>query len=169
VTLLWVWTSVAYYLVFFTRISGSGWAIGGVLLVGGLWLGWVGGIKGRIRFGWRGDWRGAVGGLLIVYALVLYPLVGMAIGHRYPAMPTFGLPCPVTIFTVGMLMLTTAPVPRLLFIAPALWGLFGGASATFVLGVYQDAGLLLAGLISLAAIFVLESPPRRREAVGASA
>ncbi len=167
--LLWVWTSVVYYFVFFTGISGSGWVIGGVLLAGGLWLGWVGGIQGRIHFGWRGDWRGAVGGLLILYALVLYPLIGLAVGHSYPAMPTFGLPCPVTIFTVGMLLLTTAPVPRSVFIAPALWGLFGGASATFLLGVYQDAGLLLAGIVSVAAIFVLERPTTRSGAVGASA
>ena len=53
-----------------------------------------------------------------------------------------------------MLLLTTSPVPRSVLVAPALCGLFGGASATFLLGVYQDAGLLLAGIISLAALFV---------------
>jgi hypothetical protein len=152
--LLWVWTAVIYYFLFFTRISASGWAIGAVLLAGGLWLGWVGGITGRIRFGAPGAARGALGALLILYALVAYPLIGLAVGHRYPAMPTFGLPCPVTIFTVGMLVLTTSPVPRSVFIAPAVWGLLGGASATFLLGVYQDAGLLLAGLLSLAAMLV---------------
>jgi hypothetical protein len=152
--LLWVWTAVAYYFVFFTRISASGWVIGAVLLAGGLWLGWVGGIVGRIRFGVPGAARGMLGALLIFYALVAYPLIGLAVGHRYPAMPTFGLPCPVTIFTVGMLVLTTSPVPRSVFIAPALWGLFGGASATFLLGVYQDAGLLLAGFVSLAAMLI---------------
>jgi hypothetical protein len=169
--LLWVWMSVAYYFAFFTSISGSGWVLGAVLLAGGLWLGWIGGIRGRLQFGWRGDWRGALGGVLILYALVLYPMIGMALGHTYPAMPTFGLPCPVTILTVGMLMLMTAPVPRSVFIVPALWGVFGGASATFLLEVYQDAGLLFAGLVSLAAIFVLERPTARRGpgAVGASA
>ena len=119
---LWVWTATAYYFVYFTRISGSGWIIGAVLLAGGLWLGWVGGITGRIQFGLRKDVRGAIGGLLILYALVAYPLIGLAVGHRYPAMPTFGLPCPVTIFTVGMLLLTTSPVPRSMFVAPALRG-----------------------------------------------
>ncbi len=152
---LWVWMAIAYNFVFFTRINPSAWIIGAVLLAGGLWLGWIGGIKGRIQFGLRSDVRGFIGGLLIFYALVAYPLIGLAVGHRYPAMPTFGLPCPVTIFTVGMLMLTTSPVPRSVFVAPAVWGLFGGAGATFLLGVYQDAGLLIAGLISLAAMVVL--------------
>ncbi len=156
--LLWAWTAVTYYFVFFTRISGSGWVIGAVLLAGGLWLGWVGTIGGRLQFGPRGGWRGVIGGLLIFYALVAYPLIGLAVGHRYPAMPTFGLPCPVTIFTVGMLMLTTSPVPHSVFIAPAVWGLFGGTSATFLLGVYQDAGLLAAGILSVAAILFRAKP-----------
>jgi hypothetical protein len=156
--LLWTWMAIAYYFVFFTRISGSGWVIGGVLLAGGLWLGWTGGIKGKIQFGPRRDWRGALGWLLILYALIAYPLVGFVVGHRYPAMPTFGLPCPVTIFTVGLLMLTVSPVPRSVFLVPALWGLFGGVSATFLLGVYQDAGLLIAGIVSLVAMLRLAGP-----------
>lgn len=156
-TLLWTWMAVVYYMVFFTRMNGSGWVIGGILLAGGLWLGWVGGVKGRIRFLPRTDLQGAIGGLLVVYALVAYPLIGLAVGHHYPAMPTFGLPCPVTIFTVGMLMFAQSPVPRSVFIVPAVWGLFGGASATFLLGVYQDAGLLVAGLIGL--VFLMARPP----------
>ena len=148
---LWAWMAIAYYFVFFSRINASGWIIGAGLLAGGLWLGWVGGIEGRIRFGLGQGWRGALGWMLIFYALVAYPLIGYAVGHRYPAMPTFGLPCPVTIFTVGLL-LTASPVPRSVYLAPALWGLSGGASATFLLGVYQDAGLLVAGIISLAAM-----------------
>lgn len=156
--LLWTWMAIAYYFVFFTRISGSGWVIGAGLLAGGLWLGWTGGIKGKIQFGPRRDWRGALGWLLILYALIAYPLVGFVVGHRYPAMPTFGLPCPVTIFTVGLLMLTVSPVPRSVFLVPALWGLFGGVSATFLLGVYQDAGLLIAGIVSLVAMLRLAGP-----------
>jgi hypothetical protein len=156
--LLWVWTAVTYYFLFFTRISASGWGIGALLLAGGLYIGWVGAVNGRIQFGVRGGLRGLIGGLLILYALVLYPLAGLAVGHRYPAMPTFGLPCPVTIFTVGMLLFTVSQVPRSVFLAPALWGLFGGVSATFLLGVYQDAGLLLAGIISLIILFVGTSP-----------
>jgi hypothetical protein len=155
---LWLWTAVTYYFAFFTRITGSAWIIGAVLFVGGVWLGWIGGVKGRIHFSARSDARGILGGVLVFYALVAYPLVGLVVGHRYPAMPTFGLPCPVTIFTVGMLMLTVPPVPRTVFVVPAVWGLFGGTTATFLLGVYQDAGLLVAGIISVIALFLVERP-----------
>ena len=152
--LLWVWAAATYCFMFFTAISRSGWVIGSVLLAGGLWMVWVGSVKNEIRFQVRGDLRGLVGWLLITYALIAYPLIGFAVGHRFPAMPTFGVPCPVTIFTVGMLMLTASPVPRSVFVAPAVWGLFGGASATFQLGVYQDAGLLIAGVIALVAVIL---------------
>jgi hypothetical protein len=155
---LWVWMALTYCFLYLTRISVSGWIIGALLLTGGVWLGWVGGIEGGIRFGWRRDLQGAIGGLLVVYALAVYPLIGLAVGHRYPAMPTFGLPCPVTIFTVGMLLFTTSPVPRSVFVVPAAWGLLGGASATLLLGVYQDAGLVAAGFIGLLAMLAGTRP-----------
>jgi hypothetical protein len=69
----------------------------------------------------------------------------MVVGHDYPATPTFGLPCPTTIFTIGMLMLMTPSTPRWLYIAPLLWTLVG-STAAFLLGVYQDLGLVVAGL-----------------------
>lgn len=161
--LLWVWAAVTYYFMFFTAISRSGWVIGSILLAGGLWIGWVGAIRNEIRFHARRDLRGLVGWLLIVYALIAYPLIGYAVGHRFPAMPTFGAPCPVTIFTVGMLMLTASFVPRSVFVAPVVWGLFGGFSATFQLGVYQDVGLLIAGVIALVAAILPSKPIRATE------
>ena len=43
--------------------------------------------------------------LLILFALILYLGLGIVFGHRYPAVPVFGVaPCPTTIFTVGILL-----------------------------------------------------------------
>jgi hypothetical protein len=83
---------------------------------------------------------------LILYACVLYTLLGLWAGHRYPEMPMFGVtPCPVTIFTFGVLLLTTAPVSRWLLVIPVIWSLIGG-SAAFLLQVPQDWLLLFSGL-----------------------
>src|SRR6478735_636787 len=46
-----------------------------------------------------------------------------------PAVPTFGLPCPTTIFTIGVLLFAKAPVPRSAFIVPVLWALVGSTAA----------------------------------------
>jgi hypothetical protein len=60
----------------------------------------------------------------------------------------FGItPCPVTIFTLGMLLLAR-PMYWWLLAIPVLWSLVGG-SAAFLLGVPQDWVLLLSGVAVL--------------------
>ena len=72
--------------------------------------------------------------------------VGLWTGHRYPAAPMFGItPCPVTLFTLGLFLLTTRPVPVRLLASPLAWSLVGG-SAAFLLHVPQDWPLLASGL-----------------------
>jgi hypothetical protein len=71
-------------------------------------------------------------------------------GHSSLELPMFGVtPCPVTIFTFGMLLLTRQPVPRLLLAIPVLWSLVGG-SAAMLLRVPQDWLLLVSGAIAVA-------------------
>src|SRR5665647_2806931 len=64
------------------------------------------------------------------------------LGHHYPAAPTFGLPCPTTIFTFGVLLMAARPLPWLVLVAPMVWAAIGAAAA-FSLGVTQDIGLLV--------------------------
>ena len=85
-----------------------------------------------------------VGLALIVYAMVAYPLLGMAFGHGYPQAPMFGLvPCPTTIFTFGMLLLAARP-KRLLLWLPLVWSAIGFFAAV-KFGICEDVGLLVAG------------------------
>jgi hypothetical protein len=58
--------------------------------------------------------------------------------------PAFGVPCPTTIFTAGLLMLAAPPSWRLSII-PIMWSVIGG-SAAFLLGVRADYVLPIAGL-----------------------
>ena len=88
---------------------------------------------------------GITGGLYILYALVIYPLIGYYQGHVYPASPTFGLPCPTTIFTFGLLLWTDKKIPILLLGVPFLWAIIG-SSAAFSLGVKEDIGLLFSAV-----------------------
>jgi len=150
--LLWFWTAAAYHFAFFSAVNPAAWLFGAVALAGGLVFLWLGTARGRLRFARAGGWRGVVGGLLAAYALVVYPLLGHAIGHRYPAAPTFGVPCPTTIFTIGLLLFVAPPVPRAAFLVPLLWTAVGSVAA-FSLGVSEDYGLLAAGIVALAALF----------------
>jgi hypothetical protein len=60
----------------------------------------------------------------------------------------FGItPCPVTIFTLGLLLLAR-PMYWWLLVIPVLWSLVGG-SAAFLLRVPQDWVLLVSGVAVL--------------------
>jgi hypothetical protein len=79
---------------------------------------------------------------------VAYPLVARSFGHIYPAAPTFGLPCPTTIATLGLLLWLVPPVPLPLVVVPLIWSAVG-TSAAVRLGVREDFGLGLAGVLTL--------------------
>jgi hypothetical protein len=88
-----------------------------------------------------------LGFLLMLFALIGYPALGLLAGHRYPAVPMFGIaPCPTTIFTIGVLMLGDWKVARWLLIVPVLWSFIGG-SAAVLLDVPQDYALILSGIL----------------------
>jgi hypothetical protein len=72
-------------------------------------------------------------------------------------MPTFGLPCPTTIFTIGILAFMISEYPRSVLVVPVLWCLVG-AQAAFVLGVAQDMGLIVAGVVGVVLLIKAKKP-----------
>ncbi len=149
---LWAWMAVAYHFAFFASINPAAWGFGAVFLLGAVAFAVVGASKGAPQFRFRRGPSATAGSVLIIYALLLYPVIGYLAGHRFPAAPTFGLPCPTTIFTIGILLFAAAPVPRVLLAVPLLWSAIGSIAA-FKLGVVEDLGLLAAGMAGL--IFLL--------------
>lgn len=145
---LWTWTAVAYHMVFFTRISPAAYAFAAVSLVGAATFAWQGVFHRRLTFRWIGGWRSVAGATLIAYALLVYPTWLFLAGHAYPAMATFGLPCPTTLFTIGMLAWAVPPYPRGPLVVPVLWCLVG-AQAAVLLDVPPDYGLVLAAIVGI--------------------
>ena len=88
---------------------------------------------------------------LIVLALMVYPSWSTLAGHRYPELPTFGLPCPTALFTIGMLALLVTPYPRAPLVVPVAWCLVGAQAALFF-DVLPDLTLLVAAAVGLALI-----------------
>lgn len=148
----WAWMAVAYHLAFFSRINRAAVWFGVAFLIEAGLLFWHGTAKGRIRFRACRDLRTQVGLVLMMYALVLYPALGYLFGQRYPSVPTFGLPCPTTIFTFGLLLWAVPSPPRSVLAIPALWSVLG-LSAAISLGVPEDYGLIVAGLVAIGFIF----------------
>ncbi|MGZ7031873.1 MAG: DUF6064 family protein, partial [Thermoanaerobaculia bacterium] len=86
--------------------------------------------------------------VLFTYAMIGYPAIAYFAGQRYPAVPTFGVPCPTTIFTFGLFCLLASSVPRSVLVVPAVWALVGTYAAVR-LGVPEDFGLSIAAIVTL--------------------
>lgn len=144
---LWLWMGVVYHLLHFTTINPAAYLLGGLMIVQALLFLNAGVIRPELSFQPSWDAFGIVGGLLLAYALSIYPLLGAIFGHTYPRSPTFGVPCPTTMFTFGLLMWTDRAVPKYLLVIPVLWTLVG-SSAAWLLGMWEDLGLLAAGVVA---------------------
>jgi hypothetical protein len=139
----WAWSALAYHVAFFTRINPAAWVFATLFLIQAALLFRIGVVQKRVSFEPRhGTWAPLAWGL-IVYSLA-YPAIN-AIDHQsLSRIPTFGVPCPTTIFTAGVLMLTTRPSWALATV-PVIWSVIGG-SAAFLLGVRADYALPMAGI-----------------------
>ena len=145
---MWLWTGVAYHWLFFTQVNPAAAIFGVMFVLEATALAYSGVAKPEILFGRPSTMEGAVGASLIVYALFIYPLIGVWSGHSYPATPVFGVtPCPVTLFTFGVLLWTRGRVPWVVVALPLIWSLIGG-SAAILLDVVQDWILLASGVIA---------------------
>ncbi len=145
-SLFWIWMGLVYHFWFFSPINRAAWLFAAFFVLQGILFFIAGVWKQQLKFRFRLNLSGIIGGAFLLYALFAYPALGYCLGHRYPAAPTFGLPCPTTIFTFGMLLWTDRRVPLHLLTIPLAWS-FIGFWAAVSLGMIEDYGLLAAGLV----------------------
>jgi hypothetical protein len=154
---LWLWVS----LIFWSQAASQMamlyaptvlFAVQGALLFYAL-------VQGRIAYGAAGRADTAIGLAFIAYALVGYPLVGLLAGHVYPhtaLSPLF--PCPAIVLTFGVLLLARR-VPLYLLVIPTLWAVSG--VLWFYLGMVEDAGLVIAGVVGVVILVARERGAQR--------
>ena len=156
-TVLWVWQALAYHLAFFTAINPLAYAFAAVFMLGAAVFFWQGVVRRKLNFRPTSNWRAWAGSGLLFFSLAVYPSWTWLAGHRYPAFPTFGLPCPTTLFTIGLLAFLVKPYPRSVFVVPVLW-CFVGSQAAFVFDVPADSGLIVAGVLGLILLVQSKDP-----------
>jgi hypothetical protein len=146
--LMWAWTGIAYHWLFFAVINPGAFLFGAAFIAQALIFLWAGVVRNRLSFGYENRLRQNVGIALIAYSAIAYPLIGAQLGHIYPRAPSFGVtPCPMTIFTFGLVLLLRTPVTWSIVAIPFLWSLIGGTAA-FLLHVPQDWVLLATGILA---------------------
>jgi hypothetical protein len=147
----WAWTAAVYHAAYFSTINRAAWLFAVIFLVQayGMWRLANAGPSCLIRA--RPGLRQTLGAALMIYAL-LYPGLVIATGLTWPRAPLFAVPCPLTIFTMGLLVSGGRSIPGQLAIIPIAWAAVG-TSAALVLGVAPDYALPVAGLILAIARF----------------
>lgn len=139
----WLFMGVGYHWMFFSVINKAAYIFGFLFILQGV-LFLVFGPK--LRFEFQPNLSSVFGLVLIVYAMLGYSLLGYYLGHTYPHAPVFGVaPCPTTIFTFGLLLLTSGKMPEFLIAIPFIWSIIGFFAA-LNLGILEDIGLIIAGL-----------------------
>jgi hypothetical protein len=142
---LWLWMGIVYHLLFFTAINKAAYVFGSTFIIQGLLFIYHGAVKNNLAYQFRFDKYGWLGALFIFFSLVVYPLLGFLFGHLYPFSPTFGLPCPTTIFTFGILLFRDKKIPLVILLVPFVWSIIGFLAAVN-LGIREDISLLIAGI-----------------------
>jgi hypothetical protein len=137
-----------YHLWFFTPINKAAYLFGALfILQGGLFI-LDANFRKIIEFRFTGSGMHYMGYLIIFYGLLLYPFIGFSQQQLADRTISLGLPCPTTIFTFGLLMLTGKRVPLFLLIIPGLWAVVG-LSATINFGIFQDFILIVVAVTAI--------------------
>jgi hypothetical protein len=146
--LLWLWMATAYHLAFFARINRAAIGFAAAFAVQSMLFAWVAVRRPTVSYRPSSRVAATLGALMVTYAIVLYPAIGYAVGHRYPATPTFGAPCPTTILTLALIVWAGPSLPRRLRIVPLGWAIVG-IGAAVNLGMIEDFGLLVAAIATV--------------------
>ena len=152
-TFFWLWMGVVYHLIYFTAINKAAYLFGAVFIFQAMLFLAFGVFQNKLSFAFRSDGYGITGIILIVFALIIYPVLGYSFGHGYPYSPTFGLPCPTTIFTFGLLLLCEKRCPLGILVIPFVWSIIG-FTAAFNFGIVEDTGLLVSGVLTFIMVIV---------------
>ena len=148
----WIWMGIVYHIGYFSAINKVAILFGVLFILQGIFFLHYG-LKKFPLFTFQKNIRSITSVLLLIYALIFYPLTGHFAGHDYPYSPTFGLPCPTTIFTLAVFLSAQPRIPFYLAIIPLLWSVIG-FSAAFSLGIYEDAALIVSAFAFVVLYFL---------------
>jgi hypothetical protein len=161
---LWLWTGLVFCVFYFGPVFTGGYVMGILVIIQGVVL-FADAMRPRVTFHCEASLYSVMGILFVAYAMIGYPLVGHFVGHDYPRTLPFGLvPCPTTVFTFGLLMLADVKVPKHLLVIPILFTI--AAVVPISLGILEDVGLLVAGVVGTVMILYRDS---KRKMIAAQA
>jgi Family of unknown function (DUF6064) len=150
---LWAWVGWTFVAGRYATINWAASYFAWLFAAEVLLLGWLGVARASLRFRWRRDPAGLVGGALFVGSLALHPVLAPALGRGWTQSELFGIAAdPTVLGTLGLLLMSEgSPRPRTaLLAAPLVWCLLGGATL-WALGS-PEAWIVLPAVVLVPAI-----------------
>lgn len=160
---LWAFTGIGYHLLFFATINPIAPLFAAFFVLQAILLLASAIRPGELHLQFGQDVRSIAGLTTLVYALAIYPVLGIWAGHGGMAGPMFGVaPCPTTIFTIGLLLFARGRWVIWLSVIPFLWSLIGLAAA-IQLGIPEDLAMPLAGAVLVGTLAAQARASRHRQ------
>ena len=163
---LWIWSGIVFFIIYYGPIDAEFlgltmpgvWYLGGILfLIQSFLFLFFGVVKSSLSFKFSSEISSVIGALMIVYAMIIYPIIGFLSSYGFPRYPIFGTaPCPLTIFTVGLLQWSDREIPLVIVVIPFIWALMG-IMPVLALNVWADIGEVLSGIVGFLIILYRNS------------
>ena len=160
---IWLFNGIVFSLLYWAPSHIFGYIFGICCILQGL-IFLYGLKKSDIIISFPGITYLSIGIIFVVYALIGYQVFGYYLGHIYPRFFPVGLvPCPTTIFTFGVFLIISKKIPIKYYVIPLIISLGGFLAASK--GIYEDIGLVIAGLLGTILIIGREMQVRRKETI----
>jgi hypothetical protein len=124
----WLWVAWAYFLQRYDTINWAASYFAAGFAAEAMLISWTGIIRDRLVFRSGRDAAGKAGRCILLFALVVFPLIGPLVGRPWTQVEVFGVtPDPTAIATLGVLAAAHRPHWPLLVI-PLAWSTISGAT-----------------------------------------
>ena len=125
----WLWVAWAFHVQRYASINLAAGYFAWAFVVQALLLLWMGAVRGRLAPAPVGRLQRRAGLGLVLFALLLFPLIGPLLGRSLFQAEVFGMaPDPTALATLGVLLLSGARPAWALFPVPVAWCLISGAT-----------------------------------------
>lgn len=88
---MWLATGALYHLMFFSKINNVAYVFGTMFILQGLSFAYLGVLGPALKFEFRNGFSDWLGLSFAIYAILVYPAVGLWLGHSALEIPAFGL------------------------------------------------------------------------------
>lgn len=144
---LWTWVGVFYFFVYYGRVNSAGYTLGVISLLQALWFLIDVFHNKTVYRPAQHPKLGYLGAALIGWALILYPVMALIMGHGWPNLQLAGI-AQLGIYTCGLLMFTLDRKPKWRFtFFPALFAFVLGLGPATQWRYYEDYAYFAAGMI----------------------